>query len=74
MLYSISDELFSVDLSSHSFSISADFISSPSRNCNTSNLGIYFLILYTWMCCFYVQKKKKSLLKKLKELSRNCCY
>lgn len=36
-----------------------------SRNCDTSNLGIYFLILYTWVCCFYVQKKK-SLFKRLK--------
>ena len=74
MLYSISDELFSVGLSTRSFSISVDFISSPSRNCNTSNLGIYFLILYTWMCCFYVQNKKKKFVKRLNELSRNCCY
>lgn len=73
MLYSISDKLFSVDLSTRSFSISVDFISSPSRNCNTSNLGIYFLILYTWMCCFYVQKKI-FFVKRLNELSRNCCY
>jgi hypothetical protein len=56
MLFSI--KLFSVDLSSPSFSISVDFIFIPSRNCSTSNLGIYFLILYTWMCCFYVQKRK----------------
>lgn len=35
-----------------------DFYFLFSRNCDTSNLGIYFLILYTWVCCFYVQKKK----------------
>lgn len=74
MLYSISDKLFSVAPPSRFCGILVDPISPPFKNCNTGNLGIYFLIPYTWMCCFYVQKKEKKFVKRRNELSRNCCY
>lgn len=75
MLYSISDELFSVwpFYPFHSVFRLISFSSLPGTAIPVTLVYIFDTV-HMDVFVFYVQNNKKKFVKRLNELSRNCCY